>query len=140
MSVRLPRGVLGMLIAFIGWVPVAASAAGSNNTGAVTYKWRDEQGIVHYGDSIPPQYAQKERSVLNSRGVEVRKLDAQKSPEQIAAEARAQQTVFRQKQHDAFLITNYGSVKDIDALRDVRLDQLRVQKSAAQQYVVKLHS
>ena len=55
----------------------------------MSYRWIDEQGVVHYGDSIPPQYAQKERTVLNNHGVEVRKLDAQKTPEQLAAEARA---------------------------------------------------
>jgi uncharacterized protein DUF4124 len=139
MSGPLPQLSLGMLIAFAGLAPVAANA-GPGGSDKTVYRWTDEQGVVHYGDRIPPQYAQKERTVLNSRGVEVRKLDAQKSPEQAAAEARAQLTVFRQKQHDAFLITNYGSVKDIEALRDVRLDQLRVQKSAAEQYVESLHS
>ena len=141
MSVRLPRGVLGMLTAFIGLVPVAAGAAPrSIDKGAVTYKWTDEQGVVHYGDSIPPQYAQKERTVLNSRGVEVRKLDAQKTPEQLAAEQRTQQDDFRQKQHDAFLLNTYTSVKDIEALRDLRLDQLHGQRVAAEQYVDSLHS
>jgi hypothetical protein len=131
---------LGMLVAFAGLTPVAASAATGADKGGVVYRWIDEQGVVHYGDRIPPQYAQKERAVLNSQGVEVRKLDAQKTPEQAAAEARTQDTVFRQKQHDAFLMTNYGSVKEIEALRDVRLDQLRGQKSAAEQYVESLHS
>src|SRR3981081_3590831 len=123
MSLRLPRGVPGLLTAFIGLVPVAAGAATSSpNKGVVTYKWTDEQGIVHYGDTIPPQYAQKERTVLNSRGVEVRRLDAQKTPEQRAAEERTQHDDFRQKQHDAFLLNTYTSVKDIEALRDLRLD------------------
>ena len=27
--------------------------------GGVAYKWVDEQGVVHYGDNIPPQYAQQ---------------------------------------------------------------------------------
>jgi Domain of unknown function (DUF4124) len=138
MSVRLPRGVLGMLTAFIGLVPVAAGAA--PDKGAVTYKWTDEQGIVHYGDSIPPQYAQKERTVLNSRGVEVRKLDAQKTPEQLASAERTQKDDFRQRQHDAFLLNTYTSVKDIEALRDLRLDQMRGQKVAAELYVDSLHS
>jgi hypothetical protein len=138
MSVRLPRGVLGMLTAFIGLIPVAAGAA--PDKGAVTYKWTDEQGIVHYGDSIPPQYAQKERTVLNSRGVEVRKLDAQKTPEQLASAERTQKDDFRQRQHDAFLLNTYTSVKDIEALRDLRLDQMRGQKVAAAQYVDSLHS
>jgi Domain of unknown function (DUF4124) len=142
MSVRLPQGVLGMLCAFAGFVPVAVVAANSGSSGkdAVTYRWTDEQGVVHYGDSVPPQYAQKERAVLNSRGVEVRKLDAQKTPEQVAAEQRVLQEGVRQKQHDAFLLNTYTSVKDIEALRDVRLDQLHVQKVAAEQYVDTLNS
>jgi hypothetical protein len=137
MSVRLRPGVLGMLIAFVGWVPVALAATTGNT---VTYKWTDDQGIVHYGDSVPPQYAQKERSVLNARGVEMRKLDAQKTPEQLAAEARTQGDVVKQKQHDAFLMNTYTSVKDIEALRDLRLDQLRGQRVAAEQYVDSLHA
>jgi Domain of unknown function (DUF4124) len=141
MSVRLSPGVLGMLVAFIGWLPVAANAAGnSSGKDVVTYRWTDEQGVVHYGDSIPPQYAQKERAVLNGRGVEVRKLDAQKSPEQIAAEQRAEQNALKQRQHDAFLMNTYTSAKDIEALRDLRLDQLHGQRVAAEQYVDNLHS
>jgi hypothetical protein len=139
MSGPLPLLSLGMLVAFAGLAPVAANAGNSADKGVV-YRWTDEQGVVHYGDRIPPQYAQKERAVLNSQGVEVRKLDAQKTPEQAAAEAQAQESVSRKKQHDTFLITNYGSVKEIEALRDVRLDQLRGQKSAAEQYVESLHS
>jgi hypothetical protein len=139
MSRPLPLLSLGMLLAFTGQASVAANASPHNDKG-ITYRWTDEQGVVHYGDRIPPQYAQKERAVLNSQGVEVRKLDAQKSPEEAAADARTQQVVLRQKQHDAFLVTNYTSVKDIEALRDVRLDQLQAQKTAAEQYVENLHS
>jgi hypothetical protein len=141
MSGRLPLVSLGMLLAFAGLAPVAANAGpGKATDKGITYRWTDEQGVVHYGDRIPPQYAQKERAVLNSQGLEVRRLDAQKTPEQAAAEARTQQGALRQKQHDAFLTTNYTSVKDIEALRDVRLDQLRGQKSAAEQYVESLYS
>jgi hypothetical protein len=140
MSVRLGQGVLGMLVAFVGWAPVALAANSSGKDSVVTYRWTDDQGVVHYGDSIPPQYAQKERAVLNGRGVEVRRLDAQKTPEQLAAEARNEQGVFKQKQHDAFLLNTYTSVKDIEALRDVRLDQLHGQRIAAEQYVDSLHS
>jgi hypothetical protein len=142
MSVRFRPGVLGVLLAFAGWVPVvlAANNPTNNGKGGVAYRWTDDQGVVHYGDSIPPQYAQKERSVLNSQGVEVRTLDAQKTPAQVAAAARAQQDFLKQKQHDAFLMNTYTSVKDIEALRDLRLDQLHGQRVAAEQYVDSLHS
>jgi hypothetical protein len=136
-----PRVLPALLIALVALASISARAAtNSTDKGAVTYRWTDEQGIVHYGDRIPPQYAQKERSVLNSRGVEVRKLDAQKTPEQIAAEQRIQEGIIRQKQHDAFLMNTYTSVKDIEALRDLRVDQLHGQKVAAEQYVGSLHS
>ncbi len=48
--------------------------------------------------------------------------------------------IVRQKQHDNFLLTTYTSVKDIEALRDLRLEQLRGQRAAAEQYVETLHS
>lgn len=121
-------------------MPVSAYAADTSRDKGIAYRWTDEQGVVHYGDRVPPQYAQKERAVLNSQGVEVRKLDAQKTPEQAAADAVTQQNIVRQKQHDAFLVTTYSSVKDIEQLRDVRLDQLHGQKSAAEQYVETLHA
>jgi hypothetical protein len=144
MSGRLPLVVLGVLVALTGWAPVVADAATNSGSGnkdkSVAYRWTDEQGVVHYGDRIPPQYATSERAILNSQGVEVRKLDAQKSADQIAAEARASQDLQRQKQHDAFLMNTYTSVKDIEALRDVRLDQLHGQKSAAEQYAESLNA
>ena len=141
MSGRLPWVSLGMLLAFTGLTAVAANAAGGSSASkGIAYRWTDEQGVVHYGDRIPPQYAEKERTVLNAQGVEVRKLDAQKSADQAAADARVQQTLLRQKQHDAFLTTNYTSVKDIEAIRDTRLDQVQGQQTAAKQYVESLHS
>ena len=105
----------------------------------VTYKWVDENGITHYGDRVPPQYAKQETSLLNKQGVEVAHTQAQKSPDQIAAEAREQEAIIRQKQHDAFLLTTYTSVKDIEALRDERLDQISGQRRAAEAYIEGLH-
>jgi hypothetical protein len=106
----------------------------------VTYKWVDENGVTHYGDSIPPQYAKKESSVLNKQGVVVRRNDAQKSPEQLAEEARAHEAVIRQKQHDAFLLTTYPTVRDIESLRDERLEQISGQRRAAEAYIEGLSS
>ncbi len=140
MSGRLPRVLLALLAASAAVHSLAAAPTHSTNDKSVTYRWTDEQGIVHYGDRVPPQYSQKERTVLNSQGVEVRKLDAQKTPEQLAEEQRIRQAALRQKQHDAFLMNTYTSVKDIEALRDLRLDQLKGQKIAAQQYVESLQS
>jgi hypothetical protein len=104
----------------------------------VAYRWVDEQGVVHYGDNIPPQYASQDRAILNSQGVEVGHLDAQKTPEEEVAATHAREVQMKQKQHDAFLVSTYTSTKDIEALRDVRLDQLKGQRAAAEQYVESL--
>jgi hypothetical protein len=122
--------VLGMLVASVGF-------ASSGKKG--TYKWVDEKGVTHYGDSVPPQYAQKERVILNDQGVEIGRVDAQRTPEQAAEYARRQEEMRRARERDAFLLNTYTSVKDIEALRDARLDQLRGQRVAAQQYVDTLH-
>jgi len=93
---------------------------------------------VHYGDNIPPQYASQERAVLNAQGVEVGHLEAQKTPEEEAVARRARDALMKQKQHDAFLVSTYTSVKDIEGLRDARLDQLLGQRAAAEQYLESL--
>ncbi len=106
----------------------------------LTYKWVDENGITHYGDRIPPQYAKKESTVLNPQGVVIGRNDAQKSPEQLAEEQRQHEAAIRQKQHDNFLLTTYPNVKDIEELRDERLLQISSQRRAAEAYVEGLHS
>ncbi|MBV8911316.1 MAG: hypothetical protein JOZ89_11215, partial [Gammaproteobacteria bacterium] len=94
-----------------------------------------EQGVVHYGDNIPPQYANKEKELLNSEGVEVGRVDGQKSAQQQATDERDHAALVKQKQHDAFLVSTYTSVKDIESLRDARLQELHGQRAAADQYM-----
>jgi hypothetical protein len=141
MSTQGPRAVLSLLLVLSGLASAGADAAATGKSDkGVTYRWVDEQGVVHYGDSVPPQYAEKERAILNNQGVVVGRLDAQKTPQQIDAETRVRDESLKQKQHDSFLVTTYTSVKDIEALRDVRLDQLEGQRVAAEQYVDNLRS
>jgi hypothetical protein len=143
MSVSLPRFTLMALAAaalLAAGGALAAPAPKTQSTHTAMYRWVDDQGVVHYGDQIPPEYANKDRELMNAQGVPVKHFDAQKSPEQAAAAARDRAAVIKQKQHDSFLITTYTSVKDIEALRDARLEQLKTQRNAAQQYIESLRS
>jgi hypothetical protein len=115
------------------------AGAGADNK-IVSYRWVDEQGVVHYGDSIPAQYAEKAHQMLNKQGVEVGHSEAQKTADQLAADERERVEALKRQQHDSFLIATYTSVKDIETLRDQRLDQLQGQRKAAQQYVDNLQS
>src|SRR6516164_4199505 len=112
----------------------------ANSNKGIAYRWVDEKGVVHYGDNIPPQYATQDRTILNAQGVEVGHLDRQKTAEEEVVAARARDALMKQRQHDAFLVSTYTSVKDIEALRDARLDQLHGQRAAAEQYVESLRA
>ena len=143
MSVSLPRLPLTALAAAVllaAGGALAAPAPKTQSTHTAMYRWVDDQGVVHYGDQVPPEYASKDRELMNAQGVPVKHFDAQKSPEQAAAAARDREAVIKQKQHDTFLVTTYTSVKDIEALRDARLEQLKTQRAAAQQYIESLRS
>jgi len=134
----MPARTLSFAVALLCLASGVVHGAGAEK--GIAYRWVDENGVVHYGDRVPPQYATKESSILNKQGVEVGRNEAQKTPEQLAAEARAMDAAIRQKQHDSFLLTTYTSVKDIEALRDERLDQIGGQRRAAEQYIDGLHS
>ena len=135
---RTASALIVFVLATTAFGAACAAPAHTNTSKGIAYRWVDEQGVVHYGDHIPPQYANQERAILNSQGVEVGHLEGEKTPEQQAADKRARQEAMKQRQHDAFLVSTYTSVKDIEALRDVRLEQLKGQRAAAEQYIESL--
>lgn len=112
-----------------------AHGGGQDKTGGQTYKWINEKGEVQYGDAVPAEYAQSERVILNKQGVEVGRVDSRRNAQQAAEQARAQQEAERKRQHDQFLMTTYTSARDIERLRDERLDQIDGQIKAAQAYI-----
>ena len=115
-------------------------AKASANNKAQTYKWTDEQGVTHYGDSVPAEYSQREQRVLNSQGVEVQKKQAEMSPAEAAAYASKQNEEARRRQHDMFLVSTYATVSDIEQVRDTRLEQINGQISAAEAYITTLNT
>lgn len=123
------------------WPIVVAAALCINWTCAfavqspANYSWVDKNGERHYGDAVPPEYAQSERRVLNSQGVEVQHVEAEKNADQRAEQAQRDQASQQRQQHDNFLLTTYTSSKDIERLRDERLDQLDGQIKAANTYI-----
>jgi hypothetical protein len=108
----------------------AGAAAGNGRT---LYKWVDAQGVTHYGDRIPPEYAAQEHHVINSQGVEINRLDAQKSAEQLAAEDQKKLEAEQSQNRDHNLLSTYASVQEIERLRDQRVtlvtDQIKVTSS-----------
>ena len=134
-------GIAAVLIGAPGVAGIAAAADASAMSGtSPVYRWVDEKGIVHYGDSVPSQYSQSERSVLNGQGVEVGHVAGGKNAAEQAEQSRADDLARQHAQHDQFLLSTYVSAKDIEQLRDERLGQLDAQISAATGYIETLHA
>jgi hypothetical protein len=129
---------LAALSAALAWATAAAAANSSTTGPGQTYRWVDDQGEVHYGDSVPSEYAQKERSVLNGQGVEIGHVSRSKTPAELAQEARAAEEARQRAQRDQTLLSTYVSAKDIEALRDERLAQIDGQLQASSTYLESL--
>lgn len=131
-----PGTVMLTLACLAGAVQAAAPhPASQSNSATLTYKWVDDKGVTHYGDSVPPEASQGDTAVLNHQGVPVRDLPARLSPSQQEEAQRRDAVSAKQKQHDRFLLTTYTSAHDIEQLRDERLAQIEGQITAARGYI-----
>lgn len=114
----------------------------AQGSGPRLYKWTDANGVVHYGDKIPPEYANLDRNVLNDQGVQVGFEEGEITPEERAAAERlaAQQEAERLAQldvarRDRMLLETYITVADIVDLRDRRLELLESQIKVTELYL-----
>ena len=127
----------------------ALMAAGFSQAshGERLYKWKDENGVVRYGDRIPPQYAKQDVSVLNEYGVVVEQVEGVKTAEELAAEAAKrerdaalQREMLAKKQYDMMLLETYSSVTEIESERDRQVSAVDAQITQANRQIRLLQS
>ena len=101
---------------------------------ATMYKWVDNKGKVHYGDTMPPEYANQGNAQLNDNGQVVKKVDAALTPAQIqardeaAAKAKKEKAeAVEQQRRDKALLATYTEVEEIDLAMQRNLGQIDVQ-------------
>jgi hypothetical protein len=102
------------------------------------YRWVDKDGNVHYGDSVPAEYAELDKQVVNEHGVTLDILRGKKSDEELAAEKRADelraQRELRRRQDQALLAT-YLSIDEIVMHRDRRVELFQAQARVTELYL-----
>lgn len=113
---------------------ISMGLAFSLPTQAAMYKWVDSKGKVHYGDTIPPEYAKQGNAQLDKSGVVVKKTQAALTPEQIKArdeaeakEKAAKMAAAEQQRHDKALLATFTDVKEIDLALQRNLGQVDIQ-------------
>ncbi|MCC6302398.1 MAG: DUF4124 domain-containing protein [Gammaproteobacteria bacterium] len=105
------------------WLCLAAA-----DVHGAAYKWVDEQGRVHYGDTIPPAEIHRSYEQLDKRGLIDRRIDAAPSPEQRAEQRRREQQQAAEREEarrhairDQYLIETYQDREQVKADYDARL-------------------
>lgn len=108
-------------------------------------KWVDENGVVHYGTSIPPEYAQKGHTQINERGIEIGHVERAKTRDEVARERelerlRAEQLKLEQEQRarDRVLLQLFRTEDDLLMVRDGKLQQVDAQIGLKQKQLDRL--
>lgn len=107
---------------------IAVTIIGISSVHAGFYRWVDDDGTIHYSDSLPPSEAQRQQEILNEHGRTVETIPAPKTIGELEEEAK-QAKVEEQKrklqeksQHrDRTLLAMYLTVDDIEHVRDERI-------------------
>lgn len=118
---------------------LASTAALAQNQ--PVFRWVDSEGLTHYGDSIPAEYAELPKEVLNEHGVAVGQLDGKKTPEQIEAERIANEkrvAIELRQRADQALLATYLSVDEILMHRDRRVELFQAQSRVTELYLSNL--
>jgi len=133
------KHVLGFLVL------TAAACAASSAAAQKLYRWVDDDGVVHYGDRIPPQYVDRDRAVLNESGVTIGVEEGALTEDELArlerereAEAAVRAAKAEIARRDRMLLETYLSVDDIVALRDNRLEMLEAKVTVTEVYISEL--
>ena len=118
-----------------GLVLAVGLAHAADEKGTRAFRWVDAQGVVHYGDRVPAEFARGQTSELNPQGIEVRQSPAQLSPNDAQSAEQREAAAARQRQHDQFLMSTYTSPRDIEQLRDERVGLVEAQIVAARGFL-----
>lgn len=109
------------------------------------FKWVDDEGVVHYTDHIPPEFAHHDRDVLNTQGVTVGFEEGEITEEERARYEREQAIAAAEQlarddaaRRDQMLLDTYLSVADIEDLRDRRLELIDSQIRVTEFYLSNL--
>ena len=89
----------------------------AEGTGRIV-KWKDEKGVTHYGDSIPPQYSDRDNSLMNKQGITIQH-NKPNAPQQSKEELLAQ---LEQEKKDRALLGTFTNADEIDLTRDRNLE------------------
>jgi len=108
------------------------------------YRWEDQDGKVHYTDSIPPDQVESGHTELSEEGIRVKSVGKAKTPEEVEKEQelkrlRAEQKKLLEKQRseDQVLVRTFHSEDDIIMAREGKITAIEVMIEATKNNVLR---
>lgn len=127
-----------VLITFLLLIVMPISSAAAQSKTQKMYRWVDSDGAVHYGDSVPAEYAELERQIVNDHGITVDVLRAKMTEEEIAEEQRLADLRMQrelERRQDQALLATYLTIDEILMHRDRRIELFEAQARVTELYL-----
>ena len=131
----MPRS-LPILLATL--LAAAATNAAAQKSDHNRFKWRDANGNLHYGDSLPPEAARYGYEIVNPQGLVIKRVAREKTAAELAV---AKATAAREKAErdaaeararaDEQLLANFPEEEDLLRAQRQRVEMLDQQVNAA---------
>lgn len=105
---------------------------------AKVYRWVDEDGNVYYGDSVPVEFRDQRKDVLDDTGVMIDSIEGKKTEEELEQERlENERTAAKamQLRKDRALLATYLSVDEIVMHRDRRVELFQAQSRVTELYL-----
>jgi len=119
------RGTAAILTALILVLSLSPLSADS-------YRWKDKNGEIHYGEAVPPEYADQPYDIINSQGIVIEHVekpaDQVEIPEEETQVKKKRAPLIseeeRRIQSDRLLVIQYSSEDDIQSQLELELAQV----------------
>jgi hypothetical protein len=118
---------------------------GKKEKGPKLYKWVDKNGVTHFGNAIPPEYASQGGEQINKQGETVKVIEAEKTGAELealqrerTAAAEAKKDAAEQEQHDRMLIGTYATLTDLQRAHEAKVSSIQSQVQLASGTVANL--
>jgi hypothetical protein len=130
-DITLATALVRRILLLAGVLAGLGLMAGNASAQRETRCWWDDEGNFKCGDRFDPDDARFDRTVINQQGIPIREEQGEITPEEQAEierlrleEEQRVRSIEESRRYDQLLLDVYLEVRDIEALRDRRLELL----------------
>lgn len=103
------------------------------------YRWVDENGEVHFSESLPAEYADMDHEVISASGIVIERV--QRTQDMVLVEdlpgpqpdTDLQQTTPQLSERDEYLLSSFGSVAQLADALDQEIQRIQIDRRLIQQ-------